>query len=170
MNRTSLASFALCFLFTLVMQAQGQETQKVISYSKTMGDSRIMVLRSDNTLWWYAPNKRWSAVPKIGLPDATTILDIEVYQKPAMMGTETRLITLLSDNTIWWYAEGKPWELIESTGLPAGAKIKDITVFLKSTGFSNDARIVALMEDGALWWFAPKKEWQKVPLDGLAGE
>ncbi|WP_315822294.1 hypothetical protein [Paraflavitalea speifideaquila] len=109
-------------------------------------------------------------VSKTGLPAKANILDIEVYQKPGMIGTETRLVTLMSDNTIWWYAEGKDWELIENTGLPAGAKIKEITVFLKSTGFSNDARIVALMEDSSLWWFAPKKDWEKVPLDGLGAK
>ncbi|WP_162915924.1 hypothetical protein [Paraflavitalea soli] len=169
MNRTPVAIFVCCFLFMMISQTNGQETKKVISYSKTMGDSRIMVLRSDNTLWWYAPKKSWTAVNKTGLPNIG-IKDIEVYQKPAMMGTETRLIVLMDDNSIYWYAEGKDWELIESTGLPAGAKVKDITVFLKSTGFSNDARIVALMEDGSLWWFAPKKDWEKVPLDGLGGK
>jgi hypothetical protein len=170
MKFTYLTTLTLLFLFTASTRVSAQQTKKVISYSKNLGDSRIMILRSDNTLWWYAPKKNWTAVPKTGLPDKATILDVEVYLKPVVTGSEIRLITLLSDNTLWWYVEGKNWELLECKGLPASARIKDITVYLKPTGFYNDPCIVALMEDGALWYFVPKKQWEKVPLDGLGAK
>lgn len=40
-------------------------------YQKTpglMGETRVIVVLEDNSIWWYADGKNWSPVPKNGLP------------------------------------------------------------------------------------------------------
>lgn len=145
----------------IAASSQAQSIKKVLSYAKGMNDTRLLVLKSDNSMWWSANNKAWNTVSKQGLP-ATDILDLEVYQKSGLMSLETRLVSLLSDNTIWWYADGKSWEKIEAKGLPVGKAIKDITVYMKNQGLGEGMRLVALLDDGSLWWFAPNKDWEKV--------
>lgn len=152
-----LAASAGLFSFA----AGAQPIKKVLSYAKSVNDTRLLVLKSDNTLWWSANNKPWNTVDKKGLP-ATDILDLEVYQKSGFMSLETRLVCLLADNGIWWYADGKSWEKIETKGLPQGKKITDITVYMKNQGVGESMRLIALLDDNSLWWFAPNKDWEKV--------
>ena len=161
--KTKIGIVACLFLFSFSANAQ-TTFKKVVSYSKGINDTRVMVLKSDNTMWWTANSKTWNAVPKKGLPE-TEILDLEVYLKTGYMSMESRLVCLLKDNSIWWYADGKSWEKIESKGLPAGKSISDVTVYVKNGGMSESTRMIVLLDDNSLWWFAPGKEWERLSND-----
>lgn len=179
MKKTQL--LILCMLL-LAFNSNSQEIKRTLVYSKgsMSNDARIITLKSDNTIWWYSKNTKWTELAKKGLPEKN-ILDIEYIQKIAMTDLETRLIVLLEDKSIWWYAEGKDWQELPLSGLPADKNATDLSACTKSSGggmmgggmgiygaFMNSTRLLLTLDDNTLWFCIPSgkdTKWEQVVID-----
>lgn len=149
--------------------SQGNTIKKTLSYVKSTneGESRMVSLLSNNTIWWTDGKMEWKPISMAGLPVQEEIIDFEVYQKIGMMSMETRYIVLLKNSSIWWFADGKDWSEISKKGLPEGKVIQDISPYSKNqTMGGQQTRIIAVCSDNSMYWFNGS-EWQPLTTKGL---
>ena len=129
------------------------------AYTKN-GDTRYVVVLSDNSIWWYMPNHAWQSSSLEGLPAHLDIVQLAAYTKA---DHSTRYVVVLSDNSIWWYMPDHAWQPSSVEGLPPNYVIKQFDVYLKN----GDTRYVVVLSDNSIWWYMPNRVWEQSSMEGL---
>lgn len=152
-------------LFLSALDTQAQEIKQIQAYFRPEG-TRYVGLLSDNSIWWFAQGKNWTALPKAGLPEKK-IHFIDAYLKTGLGTWSARVVCVLEDNSVWWYANDETWEQVSDEGLPAGKNITDIKAYVKTGAMGiSDSRIAVVLDDNSIWWTSGK-EWKEVSQKGI---